>query len=166
LDPRFEVDLAVTRLSYLSSWVTPGELKAAIEEVRAALGGRLVSGDAAVPPVPQPQGPVQTVNTIEELRAGAVDALAARDMPLSAALGQTKDWALSGDEVTLASDSAFVIQQLEEAGERIAACLSNLWGKPLKFKLRRCDKPEAEETTLPPQVEILKQTFKGAVEEE
>ena len=37
LEPRFELELAVSRIAYLASWVSPVELKAAIEDARAAL---------------------------------------------------------------------------------------------------------------------------------
>jgi DNA polymerase-3 subunit gamma/tau len=39
LSPRTEVDLALSRLCILSSWVSPEELRAAVEETRALLGG-------------------------------------------------------------------------------------------------------------------------------
>jgi DNA polymerase-3 subunit gamma/tau len=39
LDPRFELDLAVSRIAYLSSWVTPGQLKTAIDDTRKLLAG-------------------------------------------------------------------------------------------------------------------------------
>jgi DNA polymerase-3 subunit gamma/tau len=38
LEPRFELELAVSRIAYLASWVSPVELKAAIEDARAAMG--------------------------------------------------------------------------------------------------------------------------------
>jgi DNA polymerase-3 subunit gamma/tau len=71
LDSRFEVDLVISRLSYLSSWVTPAELKAAIEDARSALAG----APRAVP----------------QTRSAAAFGGATRGSPLTGGTAQTGD---------------------------------------------------------------------------
>jgi DNA polymerase-3 subunit gamma/tau len=43
VSPRFELETAVSKLSWLNQWVSPPELKAALDNARHALGGRATS---------------------------------------------------------------------------------------------------------------------------
>jgi DNA polymerase-3 subunit gamma/tau len=40
LSPRFELEAAVSKLCWLDRWISPPELRAAVESVRAVLGGK------------------------------------------------------------------------------------------------------------------------------
>jgi DNA polymerase-3 subunit gamma/tau len=43
VSPRFELETVVSKLSWLSHWISPAELKAAVESAHRALGGRLIA---------------------------------------------------------------------------------------------------------------------------
>jgi DNA polymerase-3 subunit gamma/tau len=58
VSPRFELETLVLKLSWLKSWVSPGELMAAVEAARNALGGeggpeRPLAGGEPAPRVPR-----------------------------------------------------------------------------------------------------------------
>jgi DNA polymerase-3 subunit gamma/tau len=72
VSPRFELETAVSKLSWLSHWVTPAELKTAMEQARRVLGGLKPQGEPgegtarplaeggprpppSAPPAPEPQ---------------------------------------------------------------------------------------------------------------
>jgi DNA polymerase-3 subunit gamma/tau len=57
VSPRFELETAISKLSWLSRWVSPVELKTAIDSARAALGS---SGQ---PPVQRSQAPQAAAQT-------------------------------------------------------------------------------------------------------
>jgi DNA polymerase-3 subunit gamma/tau len=63
VSPRFELEIAVSKLSWLSSWVSPVELKQAIENARLSFKGQSVSassgGASAEPPRPRQSPPEQ-----------------------------------------------------------------------------------------------------------
>ena len=46
VSPRFELETAVSKLSWLNQWVSPSELKAALDRAQYALCARAGSGDA------------------------------------------------------------------------------------------------------------------------
>jgi DNA polymerase-3 subunit gamma/tau len=60
LSPRFELELAVSKLCWLDTWVSPGELRAEVEAVRAALRGNYA--DAAPSAAPAGTAPVPAVS--------------------------------------------------------------------------------------------------------
>ena len=54
VSPRFEIENVVSKLSWLSKWIAPAELKAAIDETRGVLGSPGNSGNAKVIPQTPP----------------------------------------------------------------------------------------------------------------
>jgi len=46
LSPRFELELAVSKLCWLDKWISPADLRGAVESVRGAFGGTLPPGGA------------------------------------------------------------------------------------------------------------------------
>jgi hypothetical protein len=66
VSPRFELEAAVSKLAWLSHWVSPTELKAALDGARGVLGGRALpqgtqalpqASPNAAPPVVEPPKP-------------------------------------------------------------------------------------------------------------
>ena len=55
VSPRFELESAVAKLSWLSQWVSPPELRAALDRARSALGGSGQAGPIARDVKPQQQ---------------------------------------------------------------------------------------------------------------
>ena len=65
LSPRFELEAAVSKLSWLSHWVSPPELKSALDGARNALSGQLPSPELST----SPQGEVSGVAAGNETRS-------------------------------------------------------------------------------------------------
>jgi DNA polymerase-3 subunit gamma/tau len=51
LSPRFELETAVSKLCWLDAWISPPELRSAIEAARSALGPGSAASPSAVPPL-------------------------------------------------------------------------------------------------------------------
>jgi len=73
LSPRFELETAVSKLCWLDKWVSPAELRAAVEAARAVLDGRPVNGPPINgPPIygPPPSGRSSALNTSSAEQSG------------------------------------------------------------------------------------------------
>jgi DNA polymerase-3 subunit gamma/tau len=56
VSPRFELEAAISKLSWLDKWISPAELKAAVESARAVLNGAGVTAGAGAGHNPPPGG--------------------------------------------------------------------------------------------------------------
>jgi DNA polymerase-3 subunit gamma/tau len=163
LNQRYEVDLAVSRLCWLSSWVSPPEVKAAIDDARRLLLG--ASGDRRPLPPPTPggaaprpfadggtgnSGPVSPAGvipeapvsnpglTLPELREQALSHLAESRGMTASALGQTSNWiteTLTDTEasIRMEAESEFVARQVSRDADAISQALSALWGRQVRL---------------------------------
>jgi hypothetical protein len=103
------------------------------------------------------------------LQQAAVASLSGEDLALGAALSQTGPWSITGSVVAAEVENAFLVNRLSVETDRISGCLSRLAGKPLRFQVNKVtvqETAEEGEKKFPPQVEILRQEFKGLVAEE
>ncbi|MDR0670241.1 MAG: DNA polymerase III subunit gamma/tau [Treponema sp.] len=82
VSPRFELEILVSKLSWLKDWVSPAELTAAVEEARKALGtgnpGRPFAGREFVPAretparMPEPNRPMEPARAAEPGRPASL----------------------------------------------------------------------------------------------
>ncbi|MDR3312369.1 MAG: DNA polymerase III subunit gamma/tau [Spirochaetaceae bacterium] len=174
LNPRSEVELGVSRLCTLSSWVSAPELRAAIEQAKKALrqdtasfsGGEFP--DQNVPPpggrAPETPGtrPWRSTNTSpvdapppaanpnlspDELKAAALQELSRTNRNLTAAsLAKTSAWQIDGAVVRMETDSEFLAQQVGKDGAPVSQILSALLGRQVAA---RCVRPAGEKSAPP-----------------
>jgi DNA polymerase-3 subunit gamma/tau len=195
LNPRYEVDLAVSRLCWLSSWVSAGEVKAAIDDAKNLLLGAgavplgqamvqapanfqrqypatIPSASAAIPPAPAAPLIANPDLSVEELRALALSRMEESREMTAAVLSQTSAWTASPDRavISMLADSEFVVKQVVKDAAYIADLLTALWGHKtgIEIKGKSASAEEASEMpkTIPLQAEIVCKVFKGSILEE
>jgi DNA polymerase-3 subunit gamma/tau len=53
VSPRYEFELVVSKLSWLNKWISPMELKAAVDKAQSAMRGQAVPANDKPPPAPK-----------------------------------------------------------------------------------------------------------------
>jgi len=104
------------------------------------------------------------VGNINSVREAIITDFSVSDALVASALMQTKNWRLENDNVCVTIEVAFERIQLQQHSERIAKYLSEMYGKQMGFVVNLEEKSnETVEVTLPVEVQILRDAFKGAL---
>ncbi len=220
IDQRYELELAVSRLSWLSDYVSPADLKNAFDAVQNLISGRGVDIETARPlphrvenrsketmpressqsfnnagslteqfkavlrrdnkldgfqekkneekqPVSnnvpssnvsfekkdeEQETVLQTArslenafNTVEELKEPLIEALLEKGGILSSAVGQSKDWVLKDDSLTLFARSSFDYTLIQKQKDTVIDSIFEITGKRFKLILKEYIPPEPED---------------------
>ena len=219
IDQRYELELAVSRLSWLSDYVSPADLKNAFDAAQSLISGRAANIEAARP-LPHreenrsketmPREPSQsfnnagslteqfkavlrrdnkldgfpekkneekqavsdnvpssnvsfekkneaqetviqtarsvenTFNTVEELKEPLIEALLEKGGILSSAVGQSKDWVLKDDSLTLFARSSFDYTLIQKQKDTVIDSIFEITGKRFKLILKEYIPPQPE----------------------
>ncbi|MGI5065072.1 DNA polymerase III subunit gamma/tau [Treponema putidum] len=251
IDQRYELELAVSRLSWLSDYVSPADLKAAFDAAQNLMANRRTN-DGAGKPVPdrkesmeasgfnqenkafyaeQPKEsprpfnnagslteqfkavlkrdnkldeaskkiinekqPVsdnvplkkkdeeqETVlqaarsvensfNSVEDLKEPLIEALLEKSGILSSAVGQSKDWVLKDDSLTLFTRSAFDFSLIQKQKDSIVESIFDITGKRFKLIIKEYIPPQPENKVEEPvkepeKIRTITDVFMGKVVE-
>ena len=220
IDQRYELELAVSRLSWLGDYVSPADLKNAFDAVQNLISGRGVDIETARPlphrvenrsketmpressqsfnnagslteqfkavlrrdnkldgfqekkneekqPVSnnvpssnvsfekkdeEQETVLQTArslenafNTVEELKEPLIEALLEKGGILSSAVGQSKDWVLKDDSLTLFARSSFDYTLIQKQKDTVINSIFEITGKRFKLILKEYIPPEPED---------------------
>ena len=240
IDQRYELELAVSRLSWLGDYVSPADLKAAFDAAQNLISGRGANIETARPlphreesrtkESPRPfdnagslteqfkavlrrdnkldgvtekkneeKQPVsnnvpsdnvsfekkdeaqetvlQTVrsvenafNNVEELKEPLIEALLEKSGILSSAVGQSKDWILKEDSLTLFARSSFDYTLIQKQKDTVIDSISEITGKKIKLILKEYIPPQpenkVEETVKEPEkIRTITDVFMGKIVE-
>ena len=245
IDQRYELELAVSRLSWLGDYVSPADLKNAFDAAQSIISGRAANIETARPlprreenlsketmpketsqsfnnagslteqfkavlrrdnkldgfpekkneekqPVSDnvPSSNVsfekkdeaqetvlQTVrsvenafNTVEELKEPLIEALLEKSGILSSAVGQSKDWILKEDSLTLFARSSFDYTLIQKQKDTVIDSIFEITGKKFKLILKEYIPPQPEnkiEETVkePEKIRTITDVFMGKVVE-
>ncbi|UTC74538.1 DNA polymerase III subunit gamma/tau [Treponema sp. OMZ 792] len=237
IDQRYELELAVSRLSWLSDYVSPAGLKAAFDAAQSLISGRQVNAEPVRPmprfeeaqPKEAPQSfnhagslteqfkavlkrdnkldgfsekkneekqPVsnnaplsfekkdeekETVlqtarivennfNTVEDLKEPLIEALLEKSGILSSAVGQSKDWLLKEDSLTLFARSSFDYTLIQKQKDTVIDSIFEITGKRFKLIIKEYIPPQpenkVEETVKEPEkIRTITDVFMGKVVE-
>ena len=182
LSPRYELELAFSRLSWLSEYVSPKEVKLAIDRARTLLAGAAPAparqedarpfsfgggGQAADGLSPErdvgPLAPSSSAGT-DGFKDAIVRQVMAKDKILGSYLAQTGDWTKDGGTIRADAFSPFFKMQIEKNGERLSSLVQAATGERLSFSVSVAEaekEPSVEE--LPAEVRILCDVFRGRV---
>nr|WP_253678119.1 hypothetical protein [Treponema sp. OMZ 788] len=214
IDQRYELELAVSRLSWLSDYVSPAGLKAAFDAAQSLLSGRranaepvrmmhhieenkpaetsqsfnhagslteqfkaVLKRDNKLDGFPEKKNeekqPVsnnipsenisfekkdeeqETVlqtarnvennfSNVENLKEPLLEALLEKSGILSSAVGQSKDWLLKEDSLTLFARSSFDYTLIQKQKDTVTACMFEITGKRYKLIVKEYIPPEPE----------------------
>ena len=220
IDQRYELELAVSRLSWLGDYVSPADLKAAFDAAQSIISGRAANIETARPlprreenlsketmpketsqsfnnagslteqfkavlrrdnkldgfqekkneekqPVSnnvpssnvsfekkdeEQETVLQTArslenafNTVEELKEPLIEALLEKGGILSSAVGQSKDWVLKDDSLTLFARSSFDYTLIQKQKDTVIDSIFEITGKRFKLILKEYIPPEPED---------------------
>lgn len=240
IDQRYELELAVSRLSWLGDYVSPADLKTAFDAAKSLISSRRTDVETARPlphreesrpkESPRPfdnagslteqfkavlrrdnkldgftekkneeKQPVsnnvpsdnvsfekkdeaqetvlQTVrsvenafNTVEELKEPLIEALLEKSGILSSAVGQSKDWILKEDSLTLFARSSFDYTLIQKQKDTVIDSISEITGKKIKLILKEYIPPQpenkVEETVKEPEkIRTITDVFMGKIVE-
>ena len=240
IDQRYELELAVSRLSWLGDYVSPADLKAAFDAAKSLISSRRTDVETARPlphreesqpkESPRPfdnvgslteqfkavlrrdnkldgvtekkneeKQPVsnnvpsdnvsfekkdeaqetvlQTVrsvenvfNNVEELKEPLIEALLEKSGILSSAVGQSKDWILKEDSLTLFARSSFDYTLIQKQKDTVIDSISEITGKKIKLILKEYIPPQpenkVEETVKEPEkIRTITDVFIGKIVE-
>ena len=238
IDQRYELELAVSRLSWLGDYVSPADLKTAFDAAKSLISSRrtdvetgrplphreesrpkesprpfdnagslteqfkaVLRRDNKLDGVPEkkneekqpvldnvPSGNVsfekkdeaqETVlqtarnvenafNTVEELKEPLIEALLEKSGILSSAVGQSKDWVLKDNCLTLFARSTFDFSLIQKQKDSIAGALFDITGKKFKLIIKEYIPPEVdtvkeEEIKEPEKIRMILDVFMGKI---
>ena len=245
IDQRYELELAVSRLSWLGDYVSSADLKAAFDAAQSLISGRAANIETARP-LPHreenrsketmPREPSQSFNnagslteqfkavlrrdnkldgfqekkneqkqpvsdnvpssnvsfekkdeeqetvlqtarsvenafnTVEELKEPLIEALLEKGGILSSAVGQSKDWILKEDSLTLFARSSFDYTLIQKQKDTVIDSIFEITGKKFKLILKEYIPPQpenkVEETVKEPEkIRTITDVFMGKIVE-
>ena len=240
IDQRYELELAVSRLSWLGDYVSPADLKTAFDAAKSLISSRRTDVETGRPlphreesrpkESPRPfdnagslteqfkavlrrdnkldgfpekkneeKQPVsnnvpssnasfekkdeaqetvlQTVrsvenafNNVEELKEPLIEALLEKSGILSSAVGQSKDWILKEDSLTLFARSSFDYTLIQKQKDTVIDSIFEITGKKIKLILKEYIPPQpenkVEETVKEPEkIRTITDVFMGKIVE-
>ena len=168
LNPRFDLDLTMSRLASLREFVTPQEILREIEDIRESIGdaGRR---PATSPTTPQAGTPVRTMS---ELNPGQVSDLLEKirhtKLALASALEKAIEWNIGDTELTVTFDSEYPANAARGEEETIRTVVMEIVGRPVLVRIvvrseAPSDQAVAENARQDSQAEMVKRVFRGEV---
>ncbi len=175
LSQRFELELLVTRLSSMRSFVSSTELVQRLEALKKgfvpAKGRADLSqadtGQADVAPVLTE--PVQTQLDIAVIKKNIIADLKKANEPfLSSALERTGEWSLQDGKVTIPCSDSFQAVKVEDASKKIESAIVKMTGRSFAVEVLKPHKKAAAdqgagESQVSASVELVKKVFKGEI---
>ena len=219
LSPRYEFELAVSRLCWLSQYVSSADVKKAIDAVKPMLtkvasskevevsdgnaevsqnpfleGGAEppdtsstnfedigsivenvpVASDVVTDSIDTVEDPLMDVpssievnvdtSSIDNVFKALIEELSVENAMLSSAVAKTANWKQEENKITATIGSQFELMQLRNGASLISGFLSKVYGRTMAFEVTIEEhRSVMEEESLPVEVQILRDTFKGSV---
>ena len=219
LSPRYEFELAVSRLCWLSQYVSSADVKKAIDAVKPMLSKvasskevEVADGNAEVSQNPFLEGGAEppdtssknfedigsivenvpvasdvvtdSIDTVEDplmdvpssievnvdtssidnVFKALIEELSVENAMLSSAVAKTANWKQEENKITATIGSQFELMQLRTGAALISGFLSKVYGRTMAFEVTIEEhRSVMEEESLPVEVQILRDTFKGSV---
>jgi DNA polymerase-3 subunit gamma/tau len=188
LNPRFELELALSRLTRLAYYVSVEEIRQGLDELRSAIAGSDTApkseageepagesdpakdGEEAAAPAPAP-APAPEEVAVTEPRLSADSAFAGEVVPLvkkkrltlGSVLEKALSWKLAEGELWLEFDSVYNGNVVRQEAGLIEEVIQETLGAPVKLKVSVRPAPDANDEATNEQVELVKKVFRGEV---
>jgi DNA polymerase III subunit gamma/tau len=163
LNQRFELELALVRLSDLDALITPAEIRQAISGIRAGVlaepGVKLSAPRAEAPAAPaaEPQDPADVFKKLlESFRREKPSIFSSLEKAASVSAG---DGELN---LIFHARDKFAGERIIREREAVSARVSEILGKATRVKVSFQEAP-AESAAADPRVELLRRVFRGEV---
>ena len=167
LNQRFELELALSRLAGLRSYLTPGDMLAEIQSLRE----KLQAGDWGSPAgeIPgkegeTPQGPPPF--NVEAVKTEILNFTRKRKLTLSSALEKALRWSHEGEELFLFFSNDFTAGIVREERVFLSDKILEISGHKLKLNIQISaeeERPEGRASGMDEPVETVKKVFRGEI---
>ena len=167
LNQRFELELLLSRLSLLATFIHPRELVKKVETLRSQLG---VSN--TVSPVSDPLPSVKmaenapledTSELTSESWNKIVDTVRKSHLALAASLGKLASWELSADTLVLVCGSGFDADTINRDRDVLSQAVSQITGNLPQIKVTSQRESAEEDAGSDERVEMIKRIFRGKI---
>jgi len=178
LNQRFELELALSRLSTLGSYVTRNDILNKVVRLKAEIAGGSsaevetpVAGKAAVED--ESQEPGNTDNACEdttgagvELKDEIISAVRKKYLSLASSLEKVESWRIEDETFVLTCNSNYASAHIKRESKKVQEVASSVLGRPYKIILEKNQSAEdkaqsAEESE--EKVEMIRRVFKGEI---
>jgi DNA polymerase-3 subunit gamma/tau len=193
LNPRYELELVLSKLSYIQEYLSSGEILKRIEELR----GELIqgtsadnAGDAIMDPGRKDKvtsentfqekqstefsgtgaagtgttGTDSTVADLEEQKNQVIAALRNKKLILSTALEKATKWELLSDRLEITFNSAFLVSSVDADLTSVAEAFEKVTGIRTRIVLKVEGRSKDQESNSSDrQVEMVKRVFRGEI---
>jgi len=160
LNPRFDLDLVMSRIAAVREYVTAQEILSEIQDIRESLvsGGNGTGGAESA----------SSVKEMSELEDSRVEAILGRirqdKLMLASALEKAVEWNVGESEVTITFDSEYPANTARADEESIRTALGDVIGRPLLVRITVRKENESEEPeNQNSKAEIVRRVFRGEI---
>ncbi|MBO7430265.1 MAG: DNA polymerase III subunit gamma/tau [Spirochaetia bacterium] len=177
LSQRFELELLITRLSSMKNFVSKAELVDRLEALKKGFVPAPHQSDADQPldqvqdaktpsQVEEPE-PVQL--DMESLKSSVIgDFKKANELFLVTSLERTKEWMIEGEKLIIPCADTFQALKVEDAAKKIESAVVRITGQNYSIEVQKPQKQENDDSAdekpeLSPEVEMVKNIFKGEI---
>ncbi|MEE8441990.1 MAG: hypothetical protein V3S41_09725, partial [Spirochaetia bacterium] len=169
LNPRFDLDLAMSRLAALRDFVTPQEVLQVIQDIRESIGD---DGRRPESPAPPPTGTaVREMNELNPAQvADVLGKIRHTKLALASALEKAVEWNIGDTELTIVFDSEYPADAARGEEEMIRTVVADSIGRPVLVRIVvRSGAPSDEDVAAgamhDSQAEMVKRVFRGEIVE-
>lgn len=184
LNQRFELELTLSRLSALTSYVHPRELLKKIADLRREIAGGGVIVPAEDGPIARddeesendvaPEVSAQTAvnpdGTISGAGRGAITSLIRKThLSLASSLTKVTSWRLAGESLILTCHSSYAAQNIKREQDKLRDAAAVVLGRTYKILLENKPPGDGDELTggkIDENVEMIRRVFKGEIVED
>jgi DNA polymerase III subunit gamma/tau len=161
LNQRFELELIFSRLSSLSSYISPNEILKKIEGIKAELkNGNLSSGHNDSSIHEKPDNPEEVpADTIDDI----IQSLRKNKLALSSALEKAVSWKLVGNTLQLVFDSTYSGNAVKGDLLPVKEKASEILNKKVNIKVLIVNPLEDSSHNVDENIELVKRVFRGEV---
>ena len=178
LNQRFELELLLSRLSTLSSYISQKDLLIKVTDLKNDLaGGAQIAAPATAPDPPVIAEDVDTQtpaaadgkSITDEAREVIMSSIKKKHLTLASSLEKVTSWRLEGDSLVLTCSSSYDAANIKREQHKIRESVAGVLGKPYQIVLENnranggadIDSENTEES-----IEMIRRVFKGEIVED
>ncbi len=172
VNPRYELELVVSRLAALSGYLTSAEILRRIEQLKAELGSAPAPAMRPTPALQAaggtaaeaaPVGAQKLRHVEDEKIAEIVSALRSRKPTLASVLEHALGWDLGETELLITVDSAFAAGSIEAEIGTVREVVRAALDEPVTVAVHSRARSSEDQEQHGEQVEMVRQVFRGEV---
>ncbi len=161
LNQRFEVELVFSRLSKLSSYISPNEILEKIEQIKLELkrGDFNTEINQNTSEKVKPESQILPANTISDV----IQSLRKNKLALSSSLEKAVSWRLTDETLELSFDSTFSANVVKGDILPVKEKVSEILDKKINIEISIINTKDGNNNKVDEDIELVKRVFRGEV---